>query len=612
MRHRTWVKTAGGVSLIAAVLAGIATAADASGASQGTASRLSAVGHSRTTGLAAGNPFCESLGKRYQASAAAQLFCFGSQHKIAPATPPPSARPAMSGTLANVDAASPAEDVTPALVRLYGQSETSIAAAGRYVVEAWNDATAFASRCGARHFKEEATGLGFSANGGRSFTDLGGLPNPGCRFNVYEGDPSVVAYRVGRRTFFYISSLLDSPSGSGVSFIGLDACQATGTGAAAALRCGRPVIAASSRQCIEFGNVPQFCSFLDKDFMAIDPARGRLYVAFSEFPVIGSSDTAEMSACDIGTAAGRAGRAGGTPAHPVCRLGSPLFKQAQPQIGPGAALFAGKPYFTVAGIGFRGCEVEGTYPAVNVATGAVYVAYEFNWFSSIASTNCQGFRAKIRDIVTRTPLGCLRLTAVAACARPANLAGVAVFSLEAASIIGYNRSPVSDFPRIAVSDRFGDVSMVWNDTRHHGYGDIMLQSFKLGSLRRVQRFPTTLDVPHHGGLSMLPALRVAGADGRLDVAWYSRSSVLTADTSVVAAIGVSPAATATPANVRITNQVSNWLYDNSDLSPNFGDYIDAVVSATGSWPFVGNTLYVAWSDGRLGWPQPFEAHRAAG
>ncbi len=91
------------------------------------------------------------------------------------------------------------------------------------------------------------------------------------------------------------------------------------------------------------------------------------------------------------------------------------------------------------------------------------------------------------------------------------------------------------------------------------------------------------------------------------MAWYSRASTGTAATSVKAATGVNPAATATPRNITITNKASNWLVNNSDIVPNFGDYIDAVVSATGSWPFVGRTFYVAWSDGRSGVPQPFEA-----
>src|SRR2546429_9883376 len=69
----------------------------------------------------------------------------------------------------NVDAANPQEDISPAGVSAHGQSETSIAAAGPYVVEAWNDATGFVSACGAPANKEELTGFGFSADGGKTF-----------------------------------------------------------------------------------------------------------------------------------------------------------------------------------------------------------------------------------------------------------------------------------------------------------------------------------------------------------------------------------------------------------------------------------------------------------
>jgi len=594
MRHRVWVVGAAALSLVT----GLAVAASAS-ASTGAAhtARTSALGVK--TGLARHIPFCEALqkGKIAWASSGAQMFCFGPQPQHGGSLNPPGLRPALGGTPGNVDAASPREDHSPALVQLYGQSETSIAAAGPYVVEAWNDSTSFATNCGARMNKEEGTGFGFSANGGHSFTDLGGLPNPGCTKTRFGGDASVVAYVHGGHTYFYISSLFNAIRGLFISYIGFDACEVIGTGPRATLHCGRPIIAASSKQCIKFIG-GGFCSFLDKDFMAIDPARGRLYVSYSEFPLIGAGNPVDMSVCSLAT-----------PARPTCKRGTPL--KFAGHLG-GGRFDVGKPYFTVAGPSSRGCLNEGSYPAVNVATGSVYVAYEFNPATNIFNPGCFGFRNKTRNVITRTPHSCLTFTLVAACSHPKNRASVAVFSMTAAFVPGYSRFPLQDFPRVAVSSRFGDVSMVWNDVRHHVNGDILLQSFKVGSLKRVQRFPTTLDARHGGGVTFLPALRVANADGLIDVTWYSRAGTGTAWTSVVGAIGVSPAATRTPANVTITNRPSNWLTTNSDINPNFGDYTDAVLSATGSWPFVGRRLYVAWSDGRIGVPQPFEAHLSAG
>jgi hypothetical protein len=604
MRHRWWL-TAAVVFPLAVSLAGVTATAQASGRAHATPAATSTgpgLGGGRT-GLAEGNLFCKNLGKSYQASSAAQSFCFGAQHvgKVQPG-----AAVSQAGGLRNVNAANPAEDVSPAGVRGFGQSETSIAASGRFVVEAWNDSTTFFTRCGAKHFKEEATGVGFSRNGGKTFTDLGGLPNPGCKVRLYAGDPSVVAYKVGGHTFFYISSLYLPFNGQGQTHIAFDPCEVMGSGSSASLHCGRPVVAASSTQCFRAKRF-SFCSFLDKDFMSIDPARGRLYVSYSDFPIFGAGNPIDMSVCDIGNKSGGAGPAGGTPAHPVCEHGTPLVKTTLLR----GHLFVGKPYFTVAGPNAKGCENEGAYPAVNIKKGSVYVAYEFNWASNFFNFNCLTRAAKTRDVITNTPLHCLRLAPTAACGKPSAVNGVNITSMDAAFIPGYNRFPMNDFPRLAVSTKFGTVSMVWNDARFHPNGDILLKSFTLGMLKPVQSKAVVLDQPHGGGVNMLPALRVANQSGRLDVVWYSRASKGTANTSLKMAIGVNPRGTATPRNITITNMASNWLVNNSDIVPNFGDYIDIVVSATGQAPFVGKTVWIAWADGRTGVPQPFSASMPA-
>src|SRR5690349_9469213 len=157
MRSRWWLGAAATLPLIGlAITSGGAVPAGAAGANHSTR-----IISTHTTGLAAGNPFCKRLGKRYLASAGAQMFCFGSQPNGPVAGHSPVSRSASAP--ANVNAASFAEDVSPAGVRLYGQSETSIAASGPYVVEAWNDATSFASPCPSPMAKEEGTGFGFSA-----------------------------------------------------------------------------------------------------------------------------------------------------------------------------------------------------------------------------------------------------------------------------------------------------------------------------------------------------------------------------------------------------------------------------------------------------------------
>jgi hypothetical protein len=69
----------------------------------------------------------------------------------------------------------------------------------------------------------------------------------------------------------------------------------------------------------------------------------------------------------------------------------------------------------------------------------------------------------------------------------------------------------------------------------------------------------------------------------------------------VAAAQVNPTSSLTPSNATVTNVPSDWNAVSSDIVPNFGDYTDNYVS--------GSQVFVAWSDGRLGDPQPFNAKR---
>jgi len=477
----------------------------------------------------------------------------------------------------NVDAATLQEDVTPSGVQIHGQSETSVAAAGPYVVEAWNDGTGFFAPCGSPQNKEELTGFGFSTDGGKTFTDLGGLPNANCNTSLIEGDPSVEAYTVGGSTYFYIGSIF-IPFTVLENALSVTACKVSGSGATATLACGQPIVAAISSDCATFPGFT-FCSLLDKDFLSLDAARGRLYMSYTEFGVTANfGGQVELAVCDLSN-----------PGNPTCHNG-----------GNGSITGAGAPaapYFVVAPGEVNGCENEGAYPAVDPATGAVYVAYEHNWFSGLF--NCGG--EKTQDVMNYVPFSCLPLAPTSSCTGPAATQAINITSLEAAFIPGYNRFPMNDFPRVAVSGAAGTVSMVWNDARQHGTGDIFLQSFNLGSLSLVQSSPVRINSRNNtGGWLFLPAVRKADGSGNLDVSFYSRSSANTALTDVSAALKVNPRTTIPPTknNTTVTTGSSDWLAVSSVIVPNFGDYTDNY--------FVGTMLYVAWADGRLGFPQPFE------
>jgi hypothetical protein len=535
------------------------------------------------------NPFCKRLGHSIEASAGAQMFCFGPQVT----SPGPNVRPTPRLSLAspfttNVDAATPSEDISPGGVQAYGQSETSIAATGSFVVEAWNDATAFFTTCPAPMSKEEGTGFGFSSNGGASFTDEGGVPNASCAKHLLEGDPSVEAWAPGGHPYFYIASLYPSVSAAPSNDIALNACQVIGTGATARIKCGQPIVAAASTQCAKaFGSF--FCSFLDKEYLSIDPTRGRLYVTYTEFGPTPSTSTfngqVELAVCDIGTPGGGTGPAGGTAGAPKCKHGTPA-SVSTPLTLPYMTLAAGDPQ----------CENEGSYPGVNGSNGDLYAAYEFNVDTNIFNPAC--FNTPTKQVLVHVTATCLVLDTTSFCAAPTNARSERIVSLDGAFIPGYNRFPGNDFPRIAVDPSARTVSMVWNDARLHPMGDILFRSYTLGSLKPVQTAPVVLN-SDSGGLHYMPALRDVSASGKLAVSWYDRSGANTAVTSVQAALGLDPTLTKTPTNTLVTTVPTDWNNVSSDIVPNFGDYTDNYIA--------NGRLFVAWSDGRLGLPQPFEA-----
>lgn len=560
-----------------------------------------ATGHAQFVPNSKGNPLCQKLGTQIQGSSGMQMYCFGPQ----PNGAAPRAgllQPGLSGTplapqksgggggfIPNVNAANLAEDIAPSGLRAFGQSETSIAAAGPYVVEAWNDATGFFAPCGSPNSKEELTGFAFSNDGGNTFTDLGGLPNLNCATSKAEGDPSVEVYQVGGNTYFYISSIF-IPFNVPQNAISVTACQVIGSGSSATLGCGQPIIAGISSDCIMPSPGFTVCSFLDKDFMSIDAAMGKLNVSYTEFgfTTADGAGQIELAACDLTV----------NPANPTCSNGSG-FSFSSPAAVPA--------YLVVSANNSNFCEQEGAYPAVDPASGDVYVAFESNW-----ATNLNSFGpcavTPTQEVLVRVPGSCLTSTSPSPCSPPFSEAAVNIVSTVATFVPGYNRFPSNDFPRIAVSDKAGTVSIVWNDARTNPLGDILMQSFNLGSLIPVQSAPVKLNNDGASALHFLPAVRYADSNGRLSVSWYDRRlNPSSAVTNVFAALGVDPRTTSTPSNSRVTDVSSNWLAVSSDIVPNFGDYTDNYV-VRGTGKHASNISYFAWSDGRLGDPQPFEAH----
>jgi hypothetical protein len=329
--------------------------------------------------------------------------------------------------------------------------------------------------------------------------------------------------------------------------------------------------------------------FLDKDFLSIDPQRGRLYMSYTRFGDFSTSPyfqgQIELAVCDIKT----------NPAHPTCFPDNSTTPYLVVQPG-------------------QVCENEGAYPAVDINKGDVYVAWEYNWATNFQGPPPCNTTEHVANRVAYVPFACLTLTPVSPCVTTPKQVSVNIVTIDLAFIPGFNRvpfqagnAPPADFPRIAVSDPFGTVTIVWNDTRFHPLGDILLQSYKLVSLSKVQSNPVRIN-PDTGGMHFMPALRQAQASGLIDVSYFQRDTANTDSTNVDALINLSPTTTGPGSRTRITNVPSSWDNVSSDIIPNFGDYTDNYVQAVSSSPFYNDTLYVAWSDGRLGVPQPFEAH----
>ncbi len=538
--------------------------------------------------------FCSQLGKTMQASSGAQMYCFGPQRNGPgeEAQFGALATPAASG-LANVDAASISEDRTNSGAYIGGQSETSISASGNNVVEAWNDGTGFFAGCGSPNYKEELTGYALSSDGGKTFTDLGGLPNQNCTNGTrWEGDPSVGTYTNSGFNYFYISSLyactLISCPAAGLPLGGLaiavSACQVTGS----TLSCGQPTIVATGN-CNGITNTATTSCFpsLDKDYLVVDPVRKRLYISYTDFTFSSTStsftslDEIDLAACDLDN-----------PMAPVCSNGT-----------TNAA-----PYLTVQPTDPGGCEQEGAYPALRRTTGDVYVGYEYNWATNFLGSPYCVNSASTAVVVTQVPAFCLPdpdHTPTSPCTPPFNQNSNLIVSVDADFIPGYNRFPMNDFPRIAVSEPYSTVSLVWNDARNSPLGDILLQSYDLDTLNNIQADPVQLNSDNSfADMHIMPGLKNTSSDGLLNVTWYDRrgADADTGNTDVFGALNIKPTLSSTPgANTKVTNRSSNWLATSSIIVPNFGDYTDNFVSAS-------NELFVAWSDGRIGVPQPFEAH----
>ncbi len=497
----------------------------------------------------------------------------------------------------NVDATNTAEDVAP------GQSETAIAASGSFVVSAFNDVTGFF--VGNPTVPQGSiTGVSFSANGGNSFTDLGGPPNNNPGQQLF-GDPSVVSFKAADGTvFFYVTSLYLPTGGffdpetliplggvGGGSFCCFELALSVGKVTGSTLSFGNPIVVANGGGFTfdSLGNLTAVPNFLDKEFAAVDRTHGKIAVSYTCFGFFAPATTSTSpggkktppppppptSSCtvlgDIQVA--------------VCDIADP----SQPVCSPGTST---TPRLTVTTGDLASFEVnQGSYPALNPATGDLYVAWNKNFL-----TNTFNGDPFTHQMAARIPGNCLAST----CGSPTPVLIEDVKSLDLEDIRGYNRGVGQDFPRIAFNGVTNQVVFVWNEANAHPLGDIVMKTadpFLATISPAPSEAPIRVNDDNSFALHFLPAVSVDAA-GNTNISWYDRRNGNGTTATDVWAVSLKP--NGGPAhNTRVTTVSSDWLSTGTFIAPNFGDYTDNTSD--------GGRFYVNWSDGRAGIPNSFVA-----
>lgn len=464
----------------------------------------------------------------------------------------------------NVDAADPQEDLAA------GQSETAIdgTTSGRVMV-AWNDATGFTVQPTNR-LLASLTGVGYSADGGQSFTDLVGLRNPNPD-QQWSGDPAVVAIDGGSH-FIAGSLYLPSPAAcndgrSAQLTVAVEVLTPTATG----VSMGKPVVVSpAGNACTLLGNTPApNVAFLDKDFLAWDQTSRTLVMSFTRFFISGQHSgqgAINIARAHVPVAAGQ--------------LTSAAFHTIS--VWPEEPLV----------------ENEGAYAAV-APGGDTYVAWERNLDSNFFNGDPHIYEhLALVPADANAPVRGGRQNPVVVTKGQVNATPVGgVRSLGTVVIAGYNRGTGNDFPRIAWDRVAGRVDVAWNDGSLHALGDIWLRSYsaQLGNPSPIVRVNDDSDYTMH----FLPAVSVR-SNGHVCTSWYDRRR-FGPDSAHTDYFGeCRPATGVQAADFRITTGATDWTNTSSLITPNFGDYTDNASA--------GTTTYYTWSDGRIGVPQPFVDH----
>lgn len=506
---------------------------------------------------------------------------FSSQQQLSVASSTPS-----FGT--NVDANDPDKDLAG------GQSETAIAASSGRVLAAWNDLTGFLITDSTRR-RGSLTGVGYSNNGGRSFTDLLGLPNNNPD-QQWAGDPTVVAvdsrhFIVGSLYFPSFGACVDPSSGELTgrpAGLNLAVSVATVNATGDSVSFTNPIKAARGGDVCKLFTppTPSDIALLDKEFLSYDPASRTLAMSYTRF-FLGLGGQSQLGQIEVVRAK--------VPADPGSLtsgdFGKPIVVWGEESICTDSSATKQCGAFNT-----------GAYPSV-APGGDTYVAWERNWLSNLPFCQCFSGDPYVYIHAAVVPSG-VRSPTVGGKTKPKVITkGQAygnqyggVRSMDGALIAGYSRGLGNDFPRIAVNPRRRAVEFVWNDASHHQLGDVWLREVPYGLRLQGTEIRRVNDKGDYT-LHFLPAVSV-GADGSINTSWYDRRrwGPDSAKTDYYGETRQTP--TTQASDYRISTGATDWTNTSSFFfGPNFGDYTDNATD--------GTTTYFTWTDGRIGVPQPF-------
>jgi hypothetical protein len=468
----------------------------------------------------------------------------------------------------NVDANDPSQDLAG------GQSETSIGAnSNDGVLTMWNDVSGFLWP-DSTDLRGSATGVGYSDDGGATFTDLIGLPNP-SRNQLVSGDPSVVTID---DTHFAVASLY-YPSFTSRCRRGpiyLTAAVWIGTVSGGTVSFSDPILAAHAGNLCNRHHRRRL-SAIDKEYLAYDATSRTLALSYTRFSFFGSG----LGAIEV--------RRASVPADPatlsVADFTSPV------------AVWNEEDYCRNSSeLTQCGAINQGAYPAV-APNGDVYVTWERNILSNIffsLDPFVYIHAAVVPSGATAPSAGGMDAPVVLTEGQVHAHANGGVKSLDSVIVSGYSRGFGNDFPRVAFDPVGNQVVFVWNDANLDPLGDIWLRSTStdLFTMDPIQQVNDDSSFALH----MLPAVSV-GSDGSIRTSWYDRRTAGADSTDTELWAEVRPDATTGASDFEVTTGPTDWAGTSSLVNPNFGDYTD---NAT-----VGTTTYYTWSDGRIGVPQPF-------